>query len=167
MSLWFAIPMLAVLAVLQTSMVPHIVLGAARPELVMTWVVCWAVVRGRGEAMPWAIFGGLLLDLLSQLPPGAHLLALAAVTYIADLGHKVMQGSTALFAAAAVFAASLTYGIILVLVLKVTGHPIDFVETTIIRLLPGAIYNLAALVPIFAVQRALDRRFPVSVLPEW
>jgi hypothetical protein len=78
-----------------------------------------------------------------------------------------MQGSTALFAAAAVFAASLTYGIILVLVLKVTGHPIDFVETTIIRLLPGAIYNLAALVPIFAVQRALDRRFPVSVLPEW
>ena len=104
MSLWLAIPVLAVLAVMQTSMVPHIAVGAARPGLVMTWVVCWAVVRGRGEAMPWAIFGGLLLDVLSQLPFGAHLLALTAVTYVADLGHRVMQGSTALFAAAAVFA---------------------------------------------------------------
>lgn len=167
MSLWLAIPVLAVLAVLQTSMVPHIAVGAARPGLLMTWVVCWAVVRGRGEAMPWAIFGGLLLDVLSQLPFGAHLLALTAVTYVADLGHKVMQGSTALFAAAAVFAASLVYGIILVLVLRATGHPIDLVETTLLTLLPGALYNLAALVPIFAVQRAFDRRFPVSVLPEW
>ena len=53
------------------------------------------------------------------------------------------------------------------LVIKATGHPIDLVETTILNLLPGALYNLAVLVPIFAVQRALDRRFPVSVLPEW
>jgi rod shape-determining protein MreD len=166
-SLWVAFPVVALMAILQTSLVPRLAVGAARPQLVMTWIVCWAVVRGRGEAMPWAIFGGLLLDLLSQMPPGAHLLAMTAVTFLADLGHKVMQGSTALFALAAVFAASLAYGIVLVGVLAVTGHSVQVADTVILNVLPGAVFNLAVLVPIFVVQRALDRRFPVSVLPEW
>lgn len=167
MSAWLALPLIAFLAVLQTSMVPAVAVGDARPQLVMTWVVCWAVVRGRGEAMPWAIFGGLLLDLLSQMPPGAHLLALSAVTFVADLGHRVMQGSTALFAAAAVFAASLVYGVILLLVMAFGGHPVDLVDSVILSFLPGSVYNLAVLVPIFVALRAFDRRFPVSVLPEW
>jgi rod shape-determining protein MreD len=166
-SLWVAFPVVALLAILQTSLVPRLTLSAARPQLVMTWIVCWAVVRGRGEAMPWAIFGGLLLDLLSQMPPGAHLLAMTAVTFLADLGHKVMQGSTILFALAAVFAASLAYGIVLVGVLAVGGHSVQVADTVILNVLPGAVFNLAVLIPIFLVQRALDRRFPVSVLPEW
>jgi rod shape-determining protein MreD len=164
---WVAFPVVALLAILQTSLVPRLTLGAARPQLVMTWIVCWAVVRGRGEAMPWAIFGGLLLDLLSQMPPGAHLLAMTAVTFLADLGHKVMQGSTVLFAMAAVFAASLAYGIVLVGALAVSGHSVQVADTVILNVLPGAVFNLAVLIPIFLVQRALDRRFPVSVLPEW
>jgi rod shape-determining protein MreD len=164
---WVAFPVVALLAILQTSLVPRLTLGAARPQLVMTWIVCWAVVRGRGEAMPWAIFGGLLLDLLSQMPPGAHLLAMTAVTFLADLGHKVMQGSTVLFALAAVFAASLAYGIVLVGVLALSGHSVQVADTVILDVLPGAVFNLAVLIPIFLVQRALDRRFPVSVLPEW
>ncbi len=167
MSLWVAFPMVALLAILQTSLVPRMTLGAARPQLVMSWIVCWAVVRGRGEAMPWAIFGGLVLDLLSQMPPGAHLLALTLVTFLADLGHKVMQGSTALFALAAVFAASIMYGIVLLVVLEVTGHPVLLADTVILNLLPGALLNLVALVPIFLIQRAIDRRFSVSVLPQW
>ena len=167
MSLWVAFPVVALLAVLQTSLVPRLTVGAARPQLVMTWIVCWAVVRGRGEAMSWAIFGGLLLDLLSQMPPGAHLLAMVAVTFLADLGHRVMQGSTALFALAAIFAASLAYGTILLVVLEVTGHSVQLADTVILNLLPGAVFNLAVLVPIFLVQRVLDQRFPVSVLPEW
>jgi rod shape-determining protein MreD len=155
------------MAVLQTSMVPRLAIGDARPQLVLVWVVCWAVVRGRGEAMSWAIFGGLLLDLLSQMPPGAHLLALTVVAFVADLGHTVMQGSTALFAAAAVFAASLAYGVVLVVVLAATGHALPLADTIVLNVFPGALYNLAALVPIFLLQRAYDRRFPVSVLPAW
>lgn len=167
MSLWVAFPLVALLAIMQTSLVPRLTVGAARPQLVMTWIVCWAVVRGRGEAMSWAIFGGLLLDLLSQMPPGAHLLAMTAVVFIADLGHKVMQGSTALFASAAVFAASLAYGIVLLGVLAVAGHPIQLADTVILNILPGAVLNLAVLIPIFVVQRTVDQRFPVSILPEW
>jgi rod shape-determining protein MreD len=166
-STWIAFPLIAILAVMQTSLVPSIEVGPARPQLLLVWVVCWAVVRGRGEAMPWAVFGGLVLDLVSQLPPGSHLLALVVATFLADLGHRVMQGSTALFAGAAVLAASILYGVILVLVLMLTNHPTNLVDTVVGEILPGAAYNLVVLVPVFLLQRRIDSRFPVSVLPEF
>jgi rod shape-determining protein MreD len=167
MTSWIAFPLIGILAAMQTSLVPSLELGPARPHLLLVWVVSWAVVRGRGEAMPWAIFGGLVLDLLSQMPPGSHLLGLVAVTFLADLGHRVMQGSTALFAGAAVLAATILYGVILSATLLVTGHPVNLVDTFIGDILPGAAYNLVILVPIFLLQRGIDGRFPVSVLPEW
>jgi rod shape-determining protein MreD len=166
-SAWFWFPMLVLLTVTQTSLVPALEVGPATPQLVLTWVVCWAVIRGRGEALPWAVAGGLILDLVSQMPPGAHLLALTTVTFLADLGHRVMQGSTFLFAAAAVFAGSLLYGLILLAVLAIAGRHPDIATATVLGVMPGALYNLAVLVPLFFIQRALDRRFPVSVLPAW
>ncbi|MDQ6747301.1 MAG: rod shape-determining protein MreD [Candidatus Dormibacteraeota bacterium] len=167
MSSWFWLPMLVLLAMMQTSLVPGLQVGPAAPQLVLVWVVCWAVIRGRGAALPWAIAGGLILDLLSQMPPGAHLLALTAVTYLADLGHRVMQGSTALFAGAAVFAGSLLYGLILLGALALVGRHPDIATATVLGVMPGALYNLAVLVPVFLLLRGLDRRFPVSVLPAW
>jgi rod shape-determining protein MreD len=166
-SSWFWLPVLAVLAVAQTSLVPGLQFNGAQPQLILAWVLCWAVIRGRGEALPWAVAGGLFLDLLSQMPPGSHLLALVAVTFLADLGHQVMQGSTALFAAAAVFAGSLLYGLLLLGVLVVTGRQPDIAGSTVTEVLPGALYNLAVLVPVFMIQRRLDSMFPVSVLPAW
>jgi rod shape-determining protein MreD len=164
---WFWLPVLVVLAIVQTSLVPALQVGPATPQLVLVWVLCWAVIRGRGEALAWAIGGGLILDLLSQMPPGAHLLALSAVTFLADLGHRVMQGSTALFAAAAVFAGSLLYGLLLLATLALTGRRPDIATATVLGVMPGALYNLAVLIPVFLLQRGLDRRFPVSVLPAW
>jgi len=167
MSAWFWLPVLGLLVVMQTSLVPGLRVGSAQPELVLVWVLCWAVIRGRGEALPWAVVAGLLLDALSQLPPGSHLLAMVLVTYLADLGHRVMQGSTALFAAAAVFAGALVYGLTLLGVLALTGHRPDIAAETVLGVLPGALYNLLALVPVFLFQRGVDRRFPVSVVPAW
>jgi rod shape-determining protein MreD len=167
MSNWVAFAIVILLALAQTSLVPSIEIGPARPQLVLVWVVCWAVVRGRGEAMASAIVGGLALDLLSQMPPGAHLLALALVTFLADLGHKVMQGSTALFAGAAVFAASILYGLVLVAIMVTRVHPVNVPDAVILDILPGAAYNLVLLAPVFLLQRAIHTRFPVPILPEW
>ena len=167
MSAWFWLPTLVLLTIAQTSLVPRLEVGGAQPQLVLTWVVCWAVTRGRGEALPWGVAGGLFLDLLSQMPPGSHLLALVAVAFMADLGHQVMQGSTALFAAAAVLAGSLLYGLLLLAILVITGRHPDVAGSAVTAILPGALYNLAVLVPVLIVQRRLDRLFPVSVLPAW
>ena len=165
MTAWLAYPILALLVALQTSLVPQFAVAGAQPQLVLAWVVCWAVVRGRGEAVPWAIFSGLLLDLLSQQPVGAHLLAFTAVAFLADLGHRFMHGSTILFAASATLMASLVYGGTLLL-LSPGGRQLDLMAMFLNQVVPGAVFNLAVAFPLFLILRGLDRRFPVPVAPE-
>jgi rod shape-determining protein MreD len=163
---WITYPSLFLMVALQTSLAPQLEIGRARPELVLCWVVCWAVVRGRGEAVAWAIAGGVLLDLTSQLPLGSHVLALALVAFLADLGHTFLRGSTLLFALVATFVGSLVYGGVLVLfVTGVVRH--EVVATMLGQVLPGAVYSVVAVIPMFFLLRTLDRRFPVPVAPEW
>ncbi|MHB8507913.1 MAG: hypothetical protein ACYDGR_04595, partial [Candidatus Dormibacteria bacterium] len=107
----------------------------------------------------------LLLDLLSSLPFGSHLVALTVVTYIADLGHRVMQGSTALFAAAAVVLASLAYGGMLVLLAPGMRHEMAYLMLS--RVIPGAVYNLALTLLFFPLLRWVDRRFPAPIRVDW
>jgi hypothetical protein len=52
-------------------------------------------------------------------------------------------------------------------VLAATGHHLPLADTVVLTVFPGALYNLVVLVPVFLIQRAFDRRFPVSVLPAW
>ncbi|HXI18994.1 MAG TPA: rod shape-determining protein MreD, partial [Chloroflexota bacterium] len=67
---WLPPALLFIAALLQSSFFPVLGMDRARPELVVTAVVIWAVLRGMREALPWAFIGGLLLDLFSQGPFG-------------------------------------------------------------------------------------------------
>jgi rod shape-determining protein MreD len=164
---WLALPILALLVALQTSLLPHLDVGMARPQLVLVWVVCWAAIRGRGEAIPWAMFGGLLLDLLSQLPPGTHILALTLVTFLVDFVHRAAHTSVLVLAPLAVAGAGILYGAILAIVLFVLGRRIDPTGFLVRDILPSTVYDLVVMVPILAMLRAFDRRFPASILPDW
>jgi rod shape-determining protein MreD len=167
MTAWLALPVVALLVALQTSLVPHLDVGVARPQLVLVWVVCWAAVRGRGEAIPWAMFGGVLLDLLSQLPPGTHLLALTLVAFLADFAHRAAHTSVVVLAPIAVAAGALLYGVILTFIVGVVGRRVDPSGFFIRDVLPSALYDLVVMVPMLAILRAFDRRFPASILPDW
>jgi rod shape-determining protein MreD len=164
---WVAYPVIALLVAAQTSLAPGLEIGHARPHLVLCWLVGWAAVRGRGEAIPWAIFGGLLLDLLSAAPLGSHLVALTAATYLADLGHRVIHGSTALYAGIAILGASVLYGGLLLLTQWIAGTQLGGRTALTAQILPGALYNLVVMIPFFWFLRGVDRRFPVPVAPVW
>jgi len=167
MSRWIAYPLVALLVAMQTSLAPGIEVGKARPHLLLCWLIGWAVVRGRGQAVPWAVFGGLLLDLLSPAPPGSHLLALTAAVYLADLGHRVLHASTPLYAGMAILGSSVVYGTVLVLAESAAGGQAGLRTALPDQILPGAVYNLVVMIPLFFFLRGVDRRFPVPVAPQW
>jgi rod shape-determining protein MreD len=164
---WLSIPLLALLTAAQASLAPSLQVAEARPQLVLVVVVCWAVVRGEGEALPWAIFGGLLLDLLSSLPPGSHVIALCAVAFLADLGHRFLHGGNNLFAVAAVLLGSVAYGALLMALAGYSPRNPQTLTALTSQVLPGALYNLVLMVPALALLRAYDRRYPRPVLPEF
>ena len=166
MTPWISLPAIALLTGIQMSLVPALDLGPGGPQLVLCWVVGWAVVRGRGEALPWAIFAGLLLDLLSSLPPGVHLLALAAATYLVDTGRRLIGGSPLVFGAVAIVAATALYDLLVVLLLGLAGTRGGLAGLTGPALL-GGLYNLLLMFPVVGILTVLDHRFPVPVAPEF
>jgi rod shape-determining protein MreD len=165
--LWLSLPLLALLALAQASLVPSLDVGGARADLMLVFVVGWAVVRGEGEALPLAILGGLLLDLVSTLPPGAHVVALSVVAFGTDLGHRFLRGGSNLFAAIAVVVASVVFDACLAAFAGFGADRAAWLDAMTARVLPGALYNLVLMVPALALLRAWDRRFPRPMVPEF
>src|SRR5512140_1465644 len=85
MSPYLLLPLFAIVAILQTTLVPLLPFGEARPDLFLVIVVAWGIVRGGGEATLWGLSGGLVLDLFSGVPFGMQTLGLGALGLLGDL----------------------------------------------------------------------------------
>jgi len=76
--IFVAIPLMAVLAILHTSVLAQIpVLGAA-PQLLFLVALAWGIVRGTEEGLVWAFVAGVFTDLFSLAPLGISSLAFMA-----------------------------------------------------------------------------------------
>ena len=85
---WAAIPLMAVLAVLQTAVLPRFPIAGLEPQLLFLVALAWGLLRGLEEGLVWAFIAGLCLDLFSLTPLGLSSLAfMAAVT-----GPVLLQG---------------------------------------------------------------------------
>ncbi len=120
------LPFLTSLALIQTTVLSRVDVLGGRPNLLLIVVLIWAVVRGMDEGLVWAFVGGLILDLLSGGPLAGTALALLAAAYLAgqSLGEEV--GSAALRVMVLAALGTLTYHVVLLLVLSWTGHPVSW-----------------------------------------
>jgi len=71
-----AVPATVFLAVLQVSAAPSFTWLGVHPDLLVAWIGCWAMIRGRDETIVLTGVAGLSLGLLAPEPLGASLLAL-------------------------------------------------------------------------------------------
>lgn len=85
------IPVLALVAIVQAVIGPHLALLQVKPNLVLLLVLAWTLIRGRREGMFVGFLGGIWLDLLSMSTLGLSSLALVAASFLAGLGrHQVL-----------------------------------------------------------------------------
>ena len=91
MSPYLVIPLLTIVAIVQTTLLPMFLPGPVRPDLMLMLVVGWGVVHGNGQAALWGLGGGILLDLFSGAPFGLAALSLGAIGLIADLPAELSE----------------------------------------------------------------------------
>ncbi len=139
-ALALVVPIVA--ALLQGSVVPFIAVGDAHPNFVVLVAASWSVAAGAREAVWWAFWGGIAMDLLSGGPVGGF--ALAALVPVAVVGAGDPAGprprSTvggAVLVGIATFGAAALYLVILALV----GAPLGAVPTLVATAAAGAVYN--------------------------
>lgn len=149
------IPVVALLAILQTSLVSHLRLLEGRPDLVLLAVVAWALTgRGR-EAMILGFAGGIFLDAFSAVPLGVSSTALVAVAVISSYSEGQFWGINPIMQLAAVLVGSVVYYAAIIFALVAIGQPVDLQQALAQVVLPGLFVNLILALPAVQIAESL------------
>jgi len=129
-----------------------------QPSLVMLLVICWSVRSSLADGFIWALVGGIMLDLLSILPIGTSSAALVLIVFVVNgVGQQLLRFRI-LFLLALTALATVFMGAYTIVALFLLGHSYDIASLTRLMLLPTMIYNLIAVLPLYAFIRLLQRR---------
>jgi len=154
-SLYLAIPVMAVLAILQTAVWPYFTIFGLAPQLPLLVALSWGLLRGINEGIIWGFIGGLLLDLFSISPLGltalSYMVAIAAVLWIQQaipIGRFVLPLLLATLA-------TIIYLIVNLIFLRLLGILSDF--DTAVALFPLVLLNAIAMLPVYWLLVGLER----------
>ncbi len=127
-------------------------------SLVMLLVLCWSLQSSLAEGFVWAFIGGITLDLLSVLPLGTSSAALLTMVYAVNrMSQQLLRARFILLlvmaAVATLFMTAYTYAALFLL-----GYTYDLWAVARSMLLPTLLYNVAAVLPLYAIVRIFQRR---------
>ncbi len=158
------LPLMALLAILQSAVVSQLRLADGQADLVLVAVVAWALTGRSREAMVLGLAGGLFLDLLSALPLGSTALALVLVAYVVSLTEGRLWGAHLLTPLGVVFGASLFFSAYMLLASVLVGARVDLPSLASRVVLPGLFLNVLMAVPAAQLASGLQRvLFPPEV----
>jgi len=136
------IPLMALLAVLQSTVLSHVRLLDGRPDAVLIAVVSWSVARRADEAMGWGFIGGAFLDLLSGVPFGSTSIALVVVAYFISFPEGRFWESHVVMPLGVMLVASTVFHVLGIATLLIIGRPMDLDGSLTRVLLPSTFMNL-------------------------
>jgi rod shape-determining protein MreD len=166
MSLALAAVAAVAAALLQSSVVPHIALGAAMPDLPLVVVLLWATFGGLDGAMVAAFVGGIVVDALMARPLGSTsfvlLLAAGAASVVARTGAR---GRIPLLIIAAFVLSALT-ALLWIVVYGALAGPVPAPDP-VGSVIPDAIYTTVVYVAALPIVILLRRRFGEQERVAW
>lgn len=156
--------LMAVLAVVQSSLLNRFPFLGGTANLALLAAVSWALAGRVVEAMAWAFAGGLFLDVLSGAPFGASAMALVGAVYLASLTEGRFWEAHPLAPLGVMTAASLLYFGVTGAAVWIAGHPIDPSLAMSQIVLPSTFLNLLLALPAAQLAaRARELLFPPPV----
>jgi rod shape-determining protein MreD len=164
MAYLIGIPLVALLAIVQSSLLATLRILDGSADLVLIAVVSWSLTGRMHESMVLALAGGLFLDLLSGGPFGLTAIGLILVAYLVSFLEGRFWEANFLIPLGVMAAAAAIYHADLALAAAVTGRPIDIPLAVSRVFLPSAFLDVMLSLP--AAQLAVRMRealFPARV----
>lgn len=157
MNLYATVALLAAIALVQTSLAPYLSLAGVKPDLMLTVIVLWSLLRGAGEGVIWGFIGGVLLDLFAGSPFGLSILSLMLVSYLSGIGEVNIFRANLLLPGAAIVGATLLYYAFWLLALGLMGWSVTW-SLELARIVALAVvFNAALMLLIYRPFRWLHR----------
>lgn len=145
-----AVAVLVVVVSLQTAVLPALTVFGARAHLLLVVAMVWTMVRGPDEGRVVVFSTALLLGLLSSVPTGFPLIAMAPIIPLATLRDVGFVSSRFVMALLLVAIATLFYEAIFTFLLTLTEKGINPLVTGYRVYIPAILVNVS-LVPVVYV----------------
>lgn len=162
MSYYIAVPLLALVVALQSSVIPQMRVAGGQPDLVFLIVLLWAAHADLKEGVFWAFVGGIFQDLQSITPLGTSTLAMLGTIYVASNLFRQLYHVNFLLLTGFVIIGTIIYHIIIQVVLGFSGVGIDITDFIRFIIAPTIVYNLILMLPIYWFLRRIQKRLPKS-----
>src|SRR4030042_5013604 len=140
-----------VLAILQSTIVSRMPLLNGTADLILLFIVAWALQDRVESAWQWCLIGGIFASLYSALPFCSLVIAYLVATGIARLLKRRIWKAPFLAMLAATFLGTLVTQLISVLARFISGGSIPLINVLNLILLPGILLNLILAIPVFSI----------------
>jgi rod shape-determining protein MreD len=153
--IWFlSVPLLALLALLQTTIFRQILFLDGSLDLLLVAVICWSMLRPE-EGLAWAALAGLFADMFSGGPFGITVLAFLLVAISVGALHGRLWTHSPIAVMAIVMSGTVIAHLATVAMLVLFGHSLEVGYLLTYVTLPTAFLNTIASVPVYLALRRL------------
>jgi len=154
-SIFIAVPVMILLAIGQTAVLPRLPLFGVAPQLSFLVALAWGLLNGRKGGMIWAFTAGVFMDIFSISPMGlTALVYLAAVTAVL-LVQEAFPTSRVIMPLLLTALATVIEMILYLLALRLLGVITSFQTLTSLPTL--IIVNTIAMLPVYWIMYSLQR----------
>ncbi len=151
MPILLALPILALVLMLQTIIASTLPLLSGYADLVLLVLVAWALQERARSAWIWALVGGVMVSFVSAAPLGTPLVGYLIVTAIARLLRRRVWQTPILSMFLVTFLGSLiTLGLVMG-ALIFQGSPLPLEDSFSLVIMPSTLLNLLLALPIYAI----------------
>ncbi len=158
MGYYLSLPVLALAAALQSTLIPQLRIADGQPDLVLLLVLSWSFRARLEEGLTWAFIGGLLQDLLSLTPLGTSSLTLIVISYSAHtIGQQLYSLNPLAIIILGMFSTLAKYSVSVLLFVLIGLRP-DLLSSIRYVLMPTLLYNLLLLLPVYGLVRFIQVR---------
>jgi rod shape-determining protein MreD len=154
-SVLLGLPLLALAAVLQATVLSRFHVLGGTVDLVLLLSLSWTLAGEWQGGPAWGLMGGLCLDLLSGGPLGAHALGLVLVAFGASLSEGRFWRSHVLLPLATVLLGTVLYHLIYLALLAISGHSVAWGAGLAGVTLPAVLLNTLLMLPVYHLVRWL------------
>lgn len=152
---WWLIPVLLVLAVLQTAVLSRLPIYGLTLNLVFLVVLAWGLLHGLNDGIALSFVAGLLLDLFSVSPMGITSLAMMTAVFAAIWVQQALPQERFFLPLALAGFATLVFLFVYFLFLRLLSQPAAF--AVLMTRAPLALLHTAVFLPVYWLLYALDR----------
>jgi rod shape-determining protein MreD len=153
--IWFlAVPLLALLALLQTAVFRQILFLDGSLDLLLVAIVSWSLLRPE-EGLAWAMLAGIFADMFSGGPFGITSIAYLLVAISVGALHGRLWTHSPLAVMATALFGTIIAQLASIAMLVLFGHSLEVGYLLTYVTLPSAFLNTIASVPVYLALRRL------------